>query len=495
MTVFRKQAARYRLRTPLYSGFTVGEFEGLAPERRAAGVMAIAVIDLDAYASPDALLEEAAGVTSKRRQVNRAIARAQKEGYYVKPFPFALHIPDIVAVHQSKDVRNGRPVAGDYYLGDVDALGGAPTAPIALAPPECPEHHWQHWGVFKKEDGHCQGTVRTDERLLAYITLRRQGDSTWYDKIMGHGDHLAAGIMNLLHYEMASQMIAHRPDGLRYLVYHQYSTGGDHALRVWKERALFKPRYLNYVDDRRMALPAQPPMPGLGEGLLALKQTAAMPAFAGAQIANELGVSAAWLRTLHYAWVIERCRSPGLIMDLLRESPEPGVATLRPLSSGMFPVEVLDGVQSVAVVLHGDERGLDTLLPLADAGAKAVRVYHPDPAERAALQALYPPHWTYESLDRIESVPSADVMIVDPPLLSAACYLRDEIAGLISRLEGRLVLGVSQQSLTMLKCERSTPEPFTERFGRMHGRALTCRKMLFRHGEPEEMFWLWLEPA
>jgi hypothetical protein len=236
-------------------------------------------------------------------------------------------------------------------------------------------------------------------------------------------------------------------------------------------------------------------MPGLGEGLLALKQTMGLPVPAGVPLAKDLGVTAPWLRLLHYAWTIEAAHAPGLVTALLREGPVPARTTLRPLASGLFPIEAVAATDPVVVILHGDGRGLDTLLPLADAGATDVTVYHPDDAERAVLAATYPASWHYCAFEPgCDIVPGA-VTVVDPPLLRAAAFLRDELDALVARLSGTLILGVSQQAFAMLKCERPLGPLFAERYGRMHGRALVCRQSLFRHGEPEEMFWLWLEPA
>jgi hypothetical protein len=493
VSIFRAQAARYRMRAPLYVGFTLGELNALDPAKRAQGALAMATIDLDDYATPEQLFDAASTVTTKRRQVNRAIARAQREGYYVKPFPFALHVPDIVAIHRSKQIRNGRPIAGAYYVADVDGHGGAPMAAIPLAPPECPEHHWQYWGVFRRAEGHHQGLVRTDEVLLGYITLRRQGNSAWYDKLMGHGDHFAAGIMNLLHYEMVAHFLRERPEGLRYLIYHQYFSGNDHALLHWKARALFKPRYLHYIDDRRVSLPADPPMPGFGEGLMALKATVDLPLPLSREDAAQITVAPSWLRTFHYAQVVEQSRAPALTIAMLRATPAPPLDVLRPLAPGLFPIDAVSQSDRVAVILHNDNRGLDTLLPLLDARVADVAVYHADDKERNVLAAMYPSAWSYDLLRSPEDIRNADVVVVDPPLLRGAGYIFDDLAPLVARLEGRLILSVTLFGMETLKCD--DPAIFAARFGRMNGRKLTCRKMLFRHGEPEETFWLWLETA
>ena len=71
-------------------------------------------------------------------------------------------------IHKSKDTRGGLPMTTKVYLRGIEKLGGAPTEPIALTPPACPQHNLSHWGVFQRQEGHAQGSVRTDERLIGY---------------------------------------------------------------------------------------------------------------------------------------------------------------------------------------------------------------------------------------------------------------------------------------------------------------------------------------
>ena len=128
---FRATGSASRAAGTNYMPLLPRELVTLPPVALSHGLFALATFDLDAYASYEALMETARTATEKRGRINREIARAEKNGYYVKPFPFALHVPDIVAIHQSKDTRDGRSIKGKFYHQTVDELGGAPQGPIA----------------------------------------------------------------------------------------------------------------------------------------------------------------------------------------------------------------------------------------------------------------------------------------------------------------------------------------------------------------------------
>jgi len=490
---FRLVTGRLRRQKALYGAFTPSELAALPAEQVRSHGLALGAVDLDAYADEAALLEAARTVTEKKGRVLREIARAERAGYYVKEFAFAQHVPDAVAIHQSKEIRNGRPVQGEFYLSSVEDLGGAPRKPVPVPIPCCPHHYWQHWGIFQRIEGHHQGDVQTDEQLVGYIRLRRQGASASYSVIMGHGEHLQNGIMFMLHYRLAAEFLRKRPRGLRYLIYQHYTLGPNDPLGSWKHRALFKPYYLHYVDDRRVLLPAMPPMPGLGEGMMALKATLTEPWPRAKQIGVELGVSADWLATLHQAWVIENTHTHGLLLRLLRDAPSPPPDALRALASGLFPVERLAGVTRVAVFLHGQERGLDTLLPLTDGKPADVRVHHADPDELETLRATYDQNWHYGPMPESISGISADLVMIDPPALTLMAYIRDRLNAFLGNYSGGLMLAVNGYFLNQLKCDADQPTLFGERLGRLLERPVTCREIVFRNSDPEDMFWACLE--
>src|SRR6185312_1601997 len=309
---------------------------------------------------------------------------------------------DMVAIHGSKAVRDGRPVEGIHYRRSANeiARAGGRRNP-------CLYHHHDHWGVFLK----AQNGGR--DRLVAYVATAQVGTCAWYNTIMGHGDHLRHGIMYLLHYRLIAALMRNRPPGLRFLTYFTFMRRPDDPASHWKFLALFKPVYFHYLDDRPLVMPARPPMPSLAEGLLAMKETVALPWPRAIGRARELGIGETWLGFLHRLWVVQQGRAPGVFTRVMRVGPVPDAELLRPLAAGTFPMEALDGIASAAVFLHGHGRGLDCLLPLKDRNVTAT-VTHSNPEELEALRAMYPQQWRYAAAASMEA-------LADPQLVVAEC--------------------------------------------------------------------------
>lgn len=165
------------------------------------------------------------GGGARLRQKRKAIAC----GYYVKPFAWRLHIPDIHVVNHSKATRSGGAMRGGY-LRTVDEMGGAPDRMYAVAMPRCPNHRALTFGAFVKDPEHKQGAIQVGERLLAYISLRRWGDVVLYSQILGHGDHLSNGILTLLHHEVVrwiSENLQGHARDVRLIMYGGQQNGGE----------------------------------------------------------------------------------------------------------------------------------------------------------------------------------------------------------------------------------------------------------------------------
>jgi len=214
-----------------------------------------AIVDLDDW--PDFATYQAA---VKRTHKGRALRHARKSdraGYYCKPFPWRRHVPDAHEINTSKEIRCGKPMRPGY-LTPIDKMGGYPNdrTPTEFVPGPCPLHHFIPWGVFQPVKPYFQGTVQTDEQLLAYIKFKRIGEMALYTQILGHGDYLADGIMYRLHLAIMEWMLDpardHREitDGIRYIVYAQYFCG-NRGLRQWKKKLLFQPARL-YQDPKRI---------------------------------------------------------------------------------------------------------------------------------------------------------------------------------------------------------------------------------------------------
>ena len=182
--------------------------------------------------------------------------RAAREGYYCKRFEWENHIPDIAEINFSKEERTGRKMT-DSYKRSVDELGGAPVEKRELRDVANSRAWWIPWGVFKTEEGHMQGEVETNEKLVGYIGLTREGDLCSYGTILGHGDHLGFGIMYLLHFEIMKSIMKGEEEyfkGIEYVLYATFLSGsrpdgGQNTLIPWKMKLLFGPIILHSIPD------------------------------------------------------------------------------------------------------------------------------------------------------------------------------------------------------------------------------------------------------
>lgn len=161
-------------------------------------------------------------------------------GYYVKAFAWRMFIPDIHAINHSKSVRSGGAMRGTY-LRTIEEMGGAPDKLYDVRMPNCPHHWGMTFGAFLREQGHVQGKLCVDERLLAYISLKRIGDLAIYSQILAHGEHLNKGVLVLLHHEVVRWISKHRNDftnELRFIMYGGAQNGGE-GLFQFKRRSGF----------------------------------------------------------------------------------------------------------------------------------------------------------------------------------------------------------------------------------------------------------------
>ncbi|MFI7546055.1 hypothetical protein [Actinoplanes sp. NPDC049599] len=222
--------------------FTLKEDDQLADKRWTP--MLLPVEEVLDYASWEQHIKSF-GKGSRLRQKRKA----ERLGYVVHEFAWAQHVPDIYDINTSKEVRSGGPMRASFRR-TIEEMGGAPKAPSAPIAPAC-VHHWDlRFGAFLPEPGHRQGDVVTDERLVAYVALSRRGDVALYSMILGHGDHLANGVLVLLHHEIV-RWVGENQEGptadLRFLMYGGRENGGASLLQ-WKRQAGFRPYHVVAVD-------------------------------------------------------------------------------------------------------------------------------------------------------------------------------------------------------------------------------------------------------
>ena len=179
----------------------------------------------------------------------RDINKAFKKEYYCKRINYKTYIPDIFKINSSKDERQGRKM-DDNYLVSIEEMGGAPKEYYPPRTKSCYFHWTTNYGVLIKEQGHSQGDVLTNSKLVGYITLERYGELLLYSRIMGHGGHLKNGIMYLLNHEIIKWIIDKKQimsNDIKYILYAGWSDGSD-GLKMWKKRTLFKQYYLKKID-------------------------------------------------------------------------------------------------------------------------------------------------------------------------------------------------------------------------------------------------------
>jgi len=182
-------------------------------------------------------------VLRKKKGVWSDVTRAQRLGYSVGPFPWPRHLTDVVAINRSLPERQGRSM-GSSYLMTVEEMGGEdPDAELPSI--ACPLHWRQTFGAFAPNG-----------RLVAYCRLIRSDNLVMYTAWLGHGDHLAAGIMHLLHHGVMHYLLARSVEtqGLDGLMYAGWNDGLE-GLKAWKARLGFAPRRTFDVCEVPVALP------------------------------------------------------------------------------------------------------------------------------------------------------------------------------------------------------------------------------------------------
>lgn len=175
-----------------------------------------------------------------RADAMRQARKAERAGYGCRLFDPREEIPGIVAVNLSLDQRCGKPMTEPYRRGVAEMRRDAETA-VEFQPPVCARHYDLWWGVFAPPTQGAEGPF-----LVGYIRLRRNGNYALVAQLLGHGDHLAHGIMSLLHIRVMAwigERVAAETQGLEHLIYAGYYSGRS-GLQLWKKRFGYMPAYL-----------------------------------------------------------------------------------------------------------------------------------------------------------------------------------------------------------------------------------------------------------
>jgi hypothetical protein len=161
--------------------------------------------------------EDVDGYLANLRYARRRVRRASKLGYVVAPFDPDERRSDLLAIHKSMPERQGRPMDAEYL---------DPNATFRTGP------GFEYIGVLR------------DDVLVAYCRVLYAGDIASMDRVMGHGDHMADGIMFLLTAGLVEHVKKVRPQ-TRYLYYDMFFGAGE-GLRQFKTRVGFQPHWVRW---------------------------------------------------------------------------------------------------------------------------------------------------------------------------------------------------------------------------------------------------------
>jgi hypothetical protein len=153
----------------------------------------------------------------------RKVRKAEKSGYTFAPIDRDQYLDDIFAINTSMPERQGREMK-EAYRARPEPFGPLPDY-------GCPRHQIRTYGVLK------------DEHLVAYTWLYQVGEMCLFSTILGHGDHLANGVMYLLVAETLKDVMD--AAGTRYAMYNMHQSGTE-GLRFFKEQMGFASHWVNW---------------------------------------------------------------------------------------------------------------------------------------------------------------------------------------------------------------------------------------------------------
>lgn len=163
--------------------------------------------------------------TAAHRTARKRSARARRLGYVgMRLSDRGAYTNDIYAINTSAPERQGRPMSAGY----LERPSAAPDVP-----PACPLHGVHPYGVFDP-----------DAKLCAYLWLYRSGDLALVSSILGHADHLDAGIVYALFHAALEGEIGIGPGAV---VYNRHDSGSGEGLRWMKERLGFAGRDMEWL--------------------------------------------------------------------------------------------------------------------------------------------------------------------------------------------------------------------------------------------------------
>lgn len=154
------------------------------------------------------------------------IRKATRAGYSGDVFQHNDHLKEIDEINTSLPVRAGRPMA-DSYTKAAEEIGWSDD--------ECQLHSTTYVGVFLSGD--------VDRTLVAYCQLAVCGELAIANRFIGHGDHLRAGVMNILIQHVVHWCWSFGVRRVNYLTMPSATTG----IEAWKRHNGFRPIETSFV--------------------------------------------------------------------------------------------------------------------------------------------------------------------------------------------------------------------------------------------------------
>jgi hypothetical protein len=163
---------------------------------------------------------------------NRHVSKAQRSGFRSRNLGADLdaYAGSIQDIRQSKLFRAGGLVFDAIFKDQARKIDRS----HAFVSPLCDQHWTILWGVFAPDHS---------ERLVAYAVLRRSGNLVRTLQIMGHGEFMRKGVMNLLIFDITRWLLEGQEtviQGVQYFLYGAVEHGGR-GLCDWKRRHQFQP--------------------------------------------------------------------------------------------------------------------------------------------------------------------------------------------------------------------------------------------------------------
>lgn len=196
----------------LYGVFTKRHSRYLVIPNKAIGV---ALVDLNKFPNSTTYLDSLSEKNTAQSRYDSAAGesrRCLRKGYRFEEIDRNRFIEDIHEINTSLEERQGREM-GEAYREKKEHY------PV--------QENQRYFGVLK------------GDKLVAYVWVTVCGECATTHRVLGHGDHLKAGVMYLLITRVISLLL----DECKEVKYFMYDTffGASEGLRFFKKRLGFRP--------------------------------------------------------------------------------------------------------------------------------------------------------------------------------------------------------------------------------------------------------------